>query len=835
MAQPMRRRRLLTLPLALLACGLLLPRAAAAPAEVAPSGFARSAVPFLETHCLRCHGEKVKKANLALNLYRDEKAVARDRKTWERVLHMVEEGEMPPSGRPRPPAADVEAFTRTVRAAFEQADRAARPDPGHVTVRRLNRTEYSNTIRDLVGVDFNPAEDFPADDVGNGFDNIGEVLSLSPVLMERYLAAAESIMQRAIVVGDPPKPPHRHLPAMFLSPSLGKEASYRSLDSKGDLSTLYKILVPGEYRLRTRAWARQAGDEPVRLAFTIDGKDVFTAEVKATEGKKEHYESPLFKLEEGEHRAAVAFLNPFTEPKAEKDGKAGPAHLIAQDLGTQGVAPGTPPLGPMMQILVAAKLAQSDAFALEGKAKRELSVEYLELEGPMDTYPPAHKRIMACDPALPKREQARQILTRFVTRAYRRPATPAEVERLLTLVDAAQARGDKWEAGIQTALEAVLVSPKFLFRVELDDRPDSPGPHPLDEHQLACRLSYFLWSSMPDDELSDLAARKQLTAKLDGQVRRMLKDPKAHALVDNFFMQWLQLRRLSTVAPDRKLFPTFDEDLRAAMSKETDLFVSEVVREDRSILDFLDADFTYLNRTLAKHYGIADTNGNRRGEKAVRPDGRPIFSNREFVRVSLADGERGGLLTQASVLTVTSNPTRTSPVKRGRWVLEQILGEPPPPPPPNVPELAETPQAVLSGSLRQRMEQHRANPSCAACHTRMDALGFALENFNAVGAFRTKDGDFPIDPSGTLPDGQSFKGPAELKTVLKGKKDLFARCLAEKMLTYALGRGLEPYDRPAVEKITQALAHDDYRFSTLVLGIARSDPFRLRRGKDEVK
>jgi hypothetical protein len=778
------RRTLLPL---LLVAGGLLPRASAA-VETAPSAFAKDGVAFLEKNCLRCHGEKVKKGKLALNGYRDDQAVARDRKTWERVMHMVESGEMPPSTRPRPPAADVEAFTRTVRAIFTQADRAARPDPGHVTVRRLNRAEYDNTIRDLVGIDFSPAEDFPSDEIGNGFDNMGDVLSLSPVLMERYLAAAESIVQRAIIVGDPPKPPRRHLAAQFLRPSLGREVSYRSLDTLGDLSTTYKVLLPGEYRVRTRAWGRQVGNEPVRLAFTVDGKEVGTAEVKATERKKQEYESPLLKLDAGEHRVAVAFLNEYTEAEA-----VDPAD-----------------------------------------AKRELFVQYLELEGPMDTYPPSHKRIMACDPGLPKREQARQILTRFASRAYRRPATADEVERLLKLVDAAVARGDKWEAGIQTALEAVLVSPKFLFRVELDDRPDSAGPHPLDDYQLACRLSYFLWSSMPDDELLDLAGKKQLTANLDTQVRRMLKDPKSDTFVESFFTQWLQLRRLSLVAPDPKLFPNFDENLRKSMLKETELFVREVVHEDRSVVDLIDADFTYLNGPLAKLYGIDDTNGNRTGEKMTRPRGHVLFG-REFQRVSLQPGERGGLLTQASVLTVTSNPTRTSPVKRGRWVLEQILGEPPPPPPPNVPVLAETPQAVLSGSLRQRMEQHRANPSCAVCHTRMDALGFAFENFNAIGAWRTKDGDFPIDPSGILPDGRSFKGPAELKVVLKEQKDLFARCLAEKMLTYALGRGLEPYDRRAVEKVVAGLGRDDYRFSTLVLEIARSDPFRLRRGKDEAK
>jgi hypothetical protein len=319
---------------------------------------------------------------------------------------------------------------------------------------------------------------------------------------------------------------------------------------------------------------------------------------------------------------------------------------------------------------------------------------------------------------------------------------------------------------------------------------------------------------MPDEELTSLAARKQLSPNLETQVQRMLKDPKAKALVENFAVQWLQLRNLQTVTPDPKLFPQFDDKLRAAMLKETELFFEAVMREDRNILDLIDADFTYVNERLARHYGIDGVYGD------------------EFRRVSLAGKPRGGLLTQASILTVTSNPTRTSPVKRGKWVLEQILGTPPPPPPPNVPELATDEKAQLTGSLRQRMEQHRINPNCAVCHTNMDALGFAFENFDAVGAFRTNDGAFPIDPSGTLPDGKSFQGPAELKTMLKGKKELFSRCLTEKMLTYALGRGVESYDRPAVEAILAALARNDYRFSRLVLEIVQSEPFRLRRGKD---
>lgn len=385
---------------------------------------------------------------------------------------------------------------------------------------------------------------------------------------------------------------------------------------------------------------------------------------------------------------------------------------------------------------------------------------------------------------------------------------------------------------MQRAFMAVLVSPKFLFRLELDDRPDSAEPHPLDEFQLASRLSYFLWNTMPDQELFELAKRGELSKDLDAQVRRMLKDPRSRSLVENFAMQWLQLKRLKTYTPDSKLFPSFNEQLRSAMARETELFMEEIVRDDRSVLEMLDADYTYLNETLARHYGIADTMGNWAGQKPERQGGQQI-PRREFVRVSLPHKLRGGLLTQASILTVTSNPTRTSPVKRGRWVLEQILGAPPPPPPPNVPELAEGDKAQLTGSLRQRMEQHRANPACANCHAKMDPLGFAFENYDAIGAFRTKDGEFPIETAGVLPDGKAFQGPGELKSILMEKRGQFTRCLTEKLMIYALGRGLEYYDRRPVMQIQEALAKNDYKFSVLVSEIVKSDPFRLRRGKAE--
>ena len=735
---------------------------------------------FLTAHCVECHGVKAKKADLVLNVYHDAAALLKDRKVWQHALQMVQEGEMPPSKRPRPSDAEIAGFLDTVNAIFDKADQAAPADPGRVTIRRLNRVEYNNTIRDLVGVDFQPAEDFPADDVGNGFDNIADVLSISPILMERYLAAAESIMQRAIIV-DPPKPPVHRTSARNLEPG-GRnvpQGKFRPL-TVGNLNTPMTFSNDGQYVMRVRAYGPAVDEETLRIALTIDGKTLQTFEVAGDDEKQAKvYEAP-FAADVGEHRFAVQFLNPA-----------------------------------------------------EDQPRRTIYVESISVEGPADTRPATQRRLLALSPGKPKSAATRDILSKFASHAYRRPAASQEVEHLAQLVEQCEAHGQKWEAGMQMAMEAVLVSPKFLFRVELDDRSNSAAAHPIDEYALASRLSYFLWATMPDDELFDLAAKGQLTANLEAQCRRMLKDPRAKTLVDQFAMQWLQLKRLRIVSPDTKLFPAFDERLRSSMAKETEMFLDAIVKEDRSVLDLISADFTFLNRTLARFYGIADTAGNRVGEKATRPGGT-FIPDRDFVRVSLPpDSQRGGLLTQASILTVTSNPTRTSPVKRGKWVLEQILGAPPPPPPPNVPELKEDAKAQLTGTLRQRMEQHRENPSCAACHARMDPIGFAFENFDAVGAFRKKDGEFAIDPSGTLPGGQSFKSPAELKTILKEKKGQFTRCLAEKLTTYALGRGLEFYDRRAIDKVCAALEKDDYRFSRLVIEIAKSDPFRLRRGTEQ--
>jgi mono/diheme cytochrome c family protein len=746
----------------------LLYRPASQAAPTAPS-FDKAGVSFLQMNCVACHNAKKKKAGVSFDSIKTSADLIKNRKVVEKVLRVLRAGEMPPKGKPRPSVADLEAFVASVQGTLAHHDLTAPPDPGRVTIRRLNRTEYNNTIRDLVGVDFNPAEDFPSDDVGHGFDNIGDVLTLPPVLLERYLAAAESIMERAIAV-NPPKPPDRWMSSTYLEPAQPKQFKFRPLDKRGNmLHTPYKLGMEGEYVWRARVWAKLTDKEPVKVAVLNGTKELKRFEVTAAEKTPTEIEVKTT-LTAGEHRFFVKLLNPSGE--------------------------------------------------------RNLHVQWFHLRGPSDTRPLTHRKLLATT-GKTEVEKTREVLGRFASRAYRRPATKEEIDRLVAFTEKARKRGDSWEASMQLSMQAVLVSPKFLFRPETDNRPvKGDKPVPLDEYQLASRLSYFLWSSMPDDELLALAGKKQLRANLDAQVKRMLKDAKSQALTENFALQWLQLRRLKTHTPDPKLFPKFDEALRSAMLKETELFFDAIVKEDRSVLELIDAKFTFINDRLSWHYGITDTNGSTWGKKAKVP-GKPI-SGRQFVRVSLQDGDpRGGLLTQASVLTVTSNPTRTSPVKRGRWVLEQILGTPPPPPPPDVPELDE--KKVLTGSLRQQMEQHRKNPTCAACHAKMDPLGFAFENFDAVGAYRGKEGKTPIDASGELPDGKKFKGPAELKAILKAKKDLVARNLAEKLLVYALGRGLEHYDRRAVDAIVAAMAKNEYRFSTLVAEITKSLPFTHRR------
>ena len=724
--------------------------AVACPVVAAEPTFKGEGVAFLKAHCFGCHSAEKPKADLNLAKFTDDAALVKDRKTWNRVREVVQAGEMPPPAKPQPTATDREAFNKLVAGVFDHFDKTAKPDPGRVTLRRLNKNEYHYTVRDLCGVDFNASEDFPSDDVGHGFDNIGDVLSLPPVLLERYLAAAESVMNRAITPV-PPKVSERWMGAKYAEPAGPKiptTGEYRVITvgakggiESGPLHTPYQEPSTGDYEFITKAYVETTGTKPVKIAVLATTADK-TAPGLATDEQ--------VKTLTGSH---LSGLRPFVivgifdvTAKNPKDAKELRVKLR---------------LPPGFKRTAVAVVKPDD-----GEPDPKVMVEYLRLNGPMDSRPLSHKMLLACDESKPVAERSREVLTRFTTRAYRRPATAEEVNRLLKLADAAAKHGDKWEGAMQFAMTAALVSPKFLFRVELDNRPTGPDPRPLDEYQLASRLSYFLWASMPDDELFALAAKGELTKNLDAQVKRMMKSPKAVALVDHFALQWLQLQTLKNFQPDPAKFPKFGEDIRAAMFEETKRFLAEIVHEDRSILTMIDADYTYLNGKLANLYGITDTAGNTWNvpQKDWKPGGKKIEWD-EFVRVQLWTGERGGLLTQGSVLAVTSNPTRTSPVKRGKWVLEQLLGTPPPPPPADVPELEKDGKPVNAGTLRQQMELHRKNPACANCHAKMAPLGFGLETFDAVGASRSKDGDKPIDASGELPDGQKFNGPAELKKI----------------------------------------------------------------------
>ncbi len=768
---------------------------------------------FIKQHCLSCHGEKDPKAGLSLHKFTDEASVIKGRKVWENVVQMVEAGEMPPKDKPRPDASKFEEFLKSVEAIYERADRTNPPDPGAVTIRRLNRVEYANTMRDLVGVDFNPAEDFPADDVGHGFDNIGDVLTVSPVLMERYLAAAENVMNRAIMP-NPPKPPNRYQSAQYTEPSSPKlpmEGRFRIVSTdmpdsavhSGPVHTPYRVEPDGEYVFRANVYKQREGDMPVKVAVLACGKGI-------TNGVSDDEAKQLF-------GAALPGLRPFVI--------VGTVDVTATDpKKQQQIKVNVPPMAGVERYALALFKPE------DGSPAPKLFIEHLALEGPLDPRPASHRRLLAPANDASADQKIAAVLRPFMTKAFRRPVTDEEVARYSKPAQAMLAEGKSFELAMQLAMQPVLCSPKFLFRVELDHRPDSDAAHPIGEFELASRLSYFLWSSMPDDELFALAAKGELSKNLEPQVRRMLKDPKSTALVTNFATQWLQIRRIQLFQADQKLFPQFNDRLRASMLKETELFVGAIVQEDRSILELLDADFTFLNEPLARLYGIQDTAGNRWSQKTKLPGGQP-FRGDQFHRVALQDKDRGGLLTQASILAVTSNPTRTSPVKRGKWLLEQILGAPPPPPPPNVPTLEQGDKTVSTGTLRQRMEKHRENPACANCHAKMDPLGFAFENYDAIGAFRTKDGELPVDASGVLPDGRTIQGPAELKAILKEKKNQFALCLTEKLMIYAIGRGLEYYDKPAVKQISANIATSDYKFSSLVAEIAKSTPFSQRRGK----
>jgi hypothetical protein len=734
-----------------------------------PADFEKAVQPLLAKTCTPCHNARMASGGLNISAFATLGSIAEHRDGWERIVRKIRTGEMPPPGIPRPPVPQVEALVDFIQSEFERADRNVKPDPGRVTARRLNRAEYSNTIRDLLAVEFRAEKDFPTDDSGHGFDNIGDVLTISPVLMEKYITAAQRIASRAVGADPLPKPleAEYHL----------KHKTIRRID-RSTIEATHRIEWDGEYTVRFGLPGERAADaKPVTLGFWMDGKLLHTMPVETKPSKLVYFnpyseEEMRLYLPEGDHVFRAAFIDdPFVKDLSEKD-------------------------------------------AYNDKKNKFLNMITFVGPFPSQVEKPSRKKILLCDPASSPACVDR-ILSTLARKAYRRPVTRNEVAALKKFTALAQAEGQSPEQGIQLAIQAMLVSPHFLFRIERDPNPTDPSAvHNISDIELASRLSYFLWSSMPDEELLSLAEAGKLRSPgvLDAQVKRLLADERSAALADNFAGQWLELRNLDTVKPDPQKFPAWGPELREAMRTETRLFFEYALRQNRPLSDFLDARYTFLNELLARHYGI---------EGVAGP---------EFRRVELATNQRGGILSHASVLTVSSYPTRTSPVIRGKYVLDNILGAPPPPPPPDVPTLDE--EAVgNAGSLRQQLEKHRSNPTCASCHSRMDVLGFGLENYDAIGRWRTVDGKFPIDVSGTFPNGKSFTSPAEMRALLMDETPEFARCVTEKMLTYALGRGLERYDNRTVNEISRNLAAGGYRFQTLIHEIVRSLPFQSRRGE----
>ncbi len=611
-------------------------------ADPAKASFEKDILPILEDYCYYCHGDGKKKGDLSLEIFKTKKDIQQNYKISEQIFKYVLAGEMPPKDRKKRPSKKEQVLVADwVRNSLDDFYANAPPDPGRVTVRRLNRSEYNNVIRDLMHLDFKPAKDFPADDSGYGFDNIGDVLSVSPLLLEKYLSAAEEIAAQAVAV-----------------PSRGKPLS------------------------------------PTRL----------------TEFQKQYFKYPI--------------------------------------------------------------------------------------------------------PADNRRRIAEDFAREFMRRAYRREVSSEEIKNVLVLAKQAVDAGGSFEEGVRLAVQAVLISPRFLFRWELDGAPDNPrAVRSLNEYELASRLSFFLWSSQPDDQLLRYANRGQLRKNLGKELERMLKDAKAQSFVENFAGQWLELRNLDVYQPDKKLFPTFTPALRSDMRRETELLFSHIMGGNRSVLELLSADYSFVNARLAAHYGISDVKG-----ESFRP-------------VSLRGTFRGGILGHASILTITSDPNRTSPVKRGKYVLENILGTPPPAPPPDAPPLSET--GKITGTLREQFVKHRQDPACASCHKVMDPIGFAFENYDAIGRYRTKDNSLPIDASGKLETGEPFGNAADLRSILLNqKREYFTRCITEKMLTYALGRGLEYYDKRTIDGIVARLKGNNYRFNELVQGIVSSLPFDMKRGEE---
>jgi len=783
---------------------------------------------LLDRYCVTCHNgdfvrgtdeprsllvSQLRAVGLALDDV-DVDHVAEHPDVWEKVVRKLRVGAMPPQPRPRPDKATYDAFRKWLE---DELDRAAEahPDPGRTQAfHRLNQTEYRNVIRDLLDLDIDVGEWIPADAPDrHGFDNNAGALSLSPALLERYVSAARKISR--LVIGRPPAGgaviQTYDVPLNLLQHN--QQSEDLPFGSRGGAAIRHHFPVDGEYRIQVRLRTNYVGyvrgiDEAHEIDFRLDGTRIgqftfggeapgmpapisFAGNIRGTDDWESytlHADDGLeirIRVDAGPHVIGISFPRETWEP----DGVLQPRQT-GFALAINDMPDSNPALGSV-----------------------QISGPY-SVDGPGDT--PTRRKVFSCTPATAAAELpcAREILSTLARRAYRRPATDADVQTLIDFYEVGRREGS-FDQGIGLALERLLADPDFLYRIERDPVDAAPvTAYPVGDVELASRLSFFLWSSIPDDELLAHAERGTLSDPdvLEQQVRRLLADPRATALVENFAGQWLHLRNMKSVYPDPLEFPEFDENLREAYQTETELFIDTLLREDQSILELLSANYTFVNERLARHYGIPDVYGSR------------------FRKVTFDRGEHAGLLSHGSLMTVTSYPNRTSPVLRGKWVLENLLGAPPPEPPPDVPTLEEKNEDGEPLSMREAMVMHRENPACAVCHAPMDPIGFALENYNAIGQWRpVSEAGTPIDASGTLPDGAEFEGPSGLRDLLLDRPDDFVGTVTEKLMTYALGRGLEYYDAPTVRKIVRDAAGEEYRWSAIILGIVKSNAFQMRR------
>jgi len=816
----MRRATVVGMGLAILAAGLMTSSAQQQQTPPAPAAAPNAPEHYKQVftqYCFTCHNERLKTANLILSEANVDNPSATPA-IWEKVIGKLRARSMPPMGMPRPEDATYESIAKYLMTELDRAA-AAKPNPGRsAPAHRLNRAEYTNAVRDLLAIEVDTEALLPADDSG-GFDNFGDLLSVSPLLMEKYISAAGKISRLAI--GDTSVSPD--VVSYVVSPFLLQNDRMNEdlpFGTRGGTAVRHYFPVDGEYVLNVRL---QRSDEegyviglarPHQIDFRLDGERVKlfrvggenigksqgagAADAVPPDFRQAQYERTAdsalevrFPAKAGQRMIQVAFLDESFAPEISFEFRSNGATYEENRLESSKVRAWADP--------AVASIAVTGPF---------------DVEGPGDT--PSRERIFVCYPGSPAEEApcARKILMTLARAAYRRPVSDKDVEPLLSLYEAGRADNNTFESGIQMALEGLLVSTEFLFRIERDPANVPPDtPYPVSDLELASRLSFFLWSSIPDEELLSIAEQGKLRqpAILEQQVRRMLKDRRSRALVDNFAGQWLFLRNVRSVSPNRDVFADFDESLREAFVEETELFIEENFRQDRPVLDLLRADFTYLNERLARHYGIEGVYGNK------------------FRKVHLADPARRGLLGQGGILTITALANRTSPVMRGKWVLENLFNAPPPPPPPGIPALKDKSPEGKELTMRQQMEQHRANPACAVCHNRMDPIGFALENFNAIGQWRLQDVGSPIDASGQMPDGYKFEGPNGLREALLSRPDLIVNAVTEKLLMYSLGRTLEYYDAPSVRKIVREAAPSEYRWSSIVLGIVNSTPFQMRR------